>query len=309
MREIRQFASTPPKQSAEVELAAIAARQAGRVGWAQLRQLGLAEATISAWTKRGRLHLRLPGVYAVGHTACTIESDLVEALLYAGPGAALSHTTGCWWRNLLKTQPTVIHVTTPRRVRSPGAIRVHHRKGFERELHRDLPTVTVARLLLDIATLNAPNMLRKVLANAEYSRDIELAEVKAQLKPGRNGSAALRAALQSHLPQLARTKSDLEADFLFLCERHGIPIPEPNRRIGGWEVDMSWAGLPLAIELDGAGNHGTEVFVARDRRKELALRQAGVTVVRYSGDQVYRHEADVAADVRSILAAAEQRAA
>ncbi len=291
-------------QNAEVRIARVAERQWGRISRRQLEQIGLSGSTISNWVKRGRLHRRLPGVYAVGHVAGSIEAELAEALLYAGPGAALSHTTAGWWRRLLNKRPATIHVSTPRRCRSLGAIRVFHRPGLERTWHRRFPTTPVPQILLELASLGAPNILRKALAQAEYQRLLKLADVHPLLGRGHKGSAALKAALRSHLPQLARTKSDLEDDFLFLCERYEIPIPEVNIMIAGWEVDASWPRLRVAVELDGVGNHGTQVAVARDRRKELALREAGLVVARYSKDQVGRQHAEIAADVIATLEAA-----
>jgi hypothetical protein len=57
------------------------------------------------WIKRGYLNPKLPGVYAVGHGAPGIEGDLAAALLYAGPGAMLSHGTAAWWFGPIDTRP------------------------------------------------------------------------------------------------------------------------------------------------------------------------------------------------------------
>lgn len=40
------------------------------------------------------------------------------------------------------------------------------------------------------------------------------------------------------------------------------------------------------MELDGYGNHHTPAQLRRDRRKEMALRQAGVKPLRYSEEQL-----------------------
>ena len=58
----------------------------------------------------------------------------------------------------------------------------------------------------------------------------------------------------------------------------------------------------MAVELDGKNAHGTVVDVARDRRKELDLRAAGLHVVRYGYDQVNKQAAAVAEDAKSVLA-------
>src|ERR1700732_5358867 len=109
-----------PNLSAKVRVAEVAGRQWGRISWRQLRAL-VSSATIADWLRQGYLHRLLPRVYAVGHAGRSTEADLAAALLYAGPGAALSHATAAWWLGLADHQTSVIHVRTPRRCRSlPG---------------------------------------------------------------------------------------------------------------------------------------------------------------------------------------------
>src|SRR5436305_12737750 len=103
---------------AKVRVGAAAGRQRGRIAWYQLAALGVDRKTINRWVKQGYLHRVLPHVYAVGHDAPSVEGDLAAAVLYAGPGAMLSHATAVWWWGLIEKQPHTIHVSTPRKCRS-----------------------------------------------------------------------------------------------------------------------------------------------------------------------------------------------
>lgn len=85
------------------------------------------------------LHPLYSGVYAVGHTALSTEGLLSAALLYAGPGAMLSHGTAAWWLGLTGRRPPLIHVSTPRQVLSMPGVLVHGRRSLERVWHRQLP--------------------------------------------------------------------------------------------------------------------------------------------------------------------------
>ncbi len=120
---------------------------------------------------------------------------------------------------------------------------------------------------------------------------------------GRSGSAKLRTALSRHQPRLAYARSRPERAFLELCEAGNLPLPEVNVRVAGWKVDFLWRRNGVAVEIDGHGNHHTPAQRDRDRRKELALRRAGLVVNRYSQEQVEITGPEVLADVIATLAA------
>src|SRR5579862_771078 len=289
------------RQRAKVRLGEIAARQWGRVSWAQIRALGVDRRTAADWKAQGYIHQVLPRVYAVGHRAPSYEADLAAALLYAGPGAALSHATAAHWLTLLDQRPRRLHVSTPRRSCSQPGIVVHDRRQGNRTWHRGLPLTPLPQLLLDLARTESLRTLRKALANADYRGLLDVAAVRAFAGRGRPGRSQLRTALEEHQPRLARTKSELEVAFLELCESGGLPLPEVNVRVAGWEVDALFRAERLAVELDGYPNHRSPAQVRRDRRKEFDLRSAGFLPVRYSGEQLDQ-AFEVTAEVRRLTA-------
>src|SRR5215213_3749143 len=109
----------------------LAERQWGVVARWQLEQHGLSAAAISRWAASGRLHRIYPGVYAVGHRAICTEGRLLAAVLYAGPGAALSHASAASWWNLVSYSPNSVHVCTPVRRRNQRRLLVHHRTELD----------------------------------------------------------------------------------------------------------------------------------------------------------------------------------
>jgi very-short-patch-repair endonuclease len=285
-------------QSSKVRLGQVANRQWGRVTWAQIRALNIGGARVSYWLKQGYLHPRLPGVYAVGHSSGSIEADLATALLYAGPGAMLSHATAAWWLGLLDDPPRTIHVSTPRQCLSQPGVKVHQRRRTERIWQKGLPVTPLPQTLLDLAATEPLRIVRRALAKADYARILDVQAIDAQIGPGRLGSKTLRQALRDHQPRLARTKSQNEILFLEICEAAGLPMPETNVYIAGWEVDALWRTQRIAVEIDGYGNHRSPAQVRRDRRKEFALRKHGLTPLRYSDEQLAEHRDDVIAELR-----------
>jgi hypothetical protein len=301
-REQCQFTSEISKRSGRV--AAQAGVQQGRVTYRQLRLLGFGEATVGEWVRAGRLLARQPGVYAVGHTARTVDSDQWEAILYAGPGAMLSHLSAAWRRGLIDYPPRAIHVSSPRRRRDLPGIVVHGRRALERCDHDGLPITSVPRTLLDLAATDERRLLRKALARLDFNHTLDAAAIEAICRRGRAGSAALRRALIEYDPRFGRTLSALEDDFLLVCEAHDIPKPdEVNVRIQGILCDLVYREPKLIVELDGAGNHHSPAQISRDRANDLTLRAHGWLVLRYGWRQVHDDPEGIREEILRELAA------
>jgi hypothetical protein len=175
----------------------------------------------------------------------------------------------------------------------------HCGRDLEREFVKGVPCTTVTQTLLDLAATEPIKLVRRALAQLDYERSLNPGQIRAAAGRGRPGSAVLITALDSYIPQLARTKSDLEDDFLMLCVEHQIPLPEVNVHVHDEEVDCYWPQIDFVVELDGGGNHGTHPQRERDQRRDLKLRALGVDVVRYTLDQVTHHGREVAADAHS----------
>jgi very-short-patch-repair endonuclease len=287
----------------------VASSQWGVIGFQQLRDCGVSADTADRWRAAGRLHPVHRGVYALGHPALPIEGRLVAALLYAGPGALLSHQAAGWWWGILDREPGVIDVSAPGRRRSLEGVRVHHPRVLDSTRWRRLPITTVSRTLRDLAAESSIEELRRALAQADYRRLLNIDEVSAACGQGCHGTARLQAALQRHEPRIAMTRSELERRFLAECEIARIPMPEVNTQVQGWTVDMLWRSERVIVELDGRDNHSSPGQMERDRRKDLQLRAAGYVVVRYTWAQITFEAHAVIADLRAILSSAGRSAA
>ena len=293
--------ATPRPQDATLRAAAVASAQWGVISLQQLGDCGVSKSAANRWRWAGRLHTIHRGVYALGHDALSTEGHLVAALLYAGPGALLSHQAAGWWWGLLDREPGVIDISAPGRRRSLDGVRVHHPRVLDGTRWRRLPITTVSRTLRDLAAESSIEELRRALAQADYRRLLNIDEVSAACGQGCHGTARLQAALERHEPRIAMTRSELECRFLKECEAAGIALPEVNVVVEGWTVDAVWRAERVVVELDGRDNHSSPGQIERDRRKELQLRAAGYVVVRYTWAQVALEPRVVMADLRAIL--------
>ena len=199
----------------------------------------------------------------------------------------------------------LIAICVQTRRRPEQGLRIHHPRRLERTFQRKLPVTPLARTLLDFAAVAPERELRKALAEADYRYGLQPDDLRPLLGRGARGSAALRAAIASHLPELARTLSPFEDDFLFFCERYDLPLPLVNRRIAGRKVDGFWPHHRLIVELDSVSAHASAPRRLIDRERDLHLRRHGYTVLRYTWHQVQTNPDAVAADLRQALEAAE----
>lgn len=97
------------------------------------------------------------------------------------------------------------------------------------------------------------------------------------------------------------SRSDLETDFLALCERHRIPAPEVNVKVGQFTVDFLWRAERVAVETDFYEYHRGRTAFREDRGRDLELRRRRFAVRRYSEELINDHPAEVAADLREAL--------
>jgi hypothetical protein len=288
MGEAWRSASGVRKKNAKLRVARLAGPRQGRITTAQLRSLGVGEATIDRWARAGYLHARLPGVYAVGSAARTVESDLWEAILYAGPGAMLSHGTAAWWRGLIDFPVYPSHVSTPRRKRALPGIAVHGRRPeLDRERHQGMPITSIAQTMYDLAAQGELRLVRKSLANLDYANSLHAPAIRSMCGQGRHASATLQWAIDNYEPLFAYTQSPFEDDYIELCE--SLDIPKPDRisvRVLGIPVDAVYDDAMVIVELDGIANHHTPAQVRRNHRNDKKLRDAGWLVLRYTTDQL-----------------------
>jgi hypothetical protein len=304
--ELLTYGTQDEVRTSKVRVSRVAGRQFGRVTRAQLRALRVPRSTIDRWLATGYLIRVLPRVFAVGYvTPDDQRSRLFSLILFAGPNAALSHGTCAHWRGWLRYPVNGTHISTPRRIRTklPG-VAFHCNRELERELVDGVPCTRVAQTLLDVAATESRKLVHRSLAQLDYDGKLDALAIGDTCGRGRRGSAALLAALDTYMPQLAHTKSELEDEYLYVCQRFGIPLPEVNVSLYGEEPDCYWRDLGLVVELDGGRAHRNPGQRHRDQRKALKLRAHGLTVIRYTEDQVFNDARQVASDTLSQI---EQR--
>jgi very-short-patch-repair endonuclease len=140
-----------------------------------------------------------------------------------------------------------------------------------------IPVTTVSRTIADIRGLLPSYLVRRAIRQAEF-KGLRLDGVESD-----------------------HTRSDLEAAFLDLWRRYELPAPEVNVKLGRWEVDFLWREQRVVVEADSWTYHRGSVAFEDDHARELDLRAAGCTVLRFTDRQLEEEPGRVVADVARAL--------
>jgi very-short-patch-repair endonuclease len=235
----------------------------------------------------------------------------MAAVLACGPGAALSHRSAVELWGLIKDSGGAIDVTAPnRRGRAPRGVNAHRDGSLtsgDRATVRGIPCTTVARSIMDFAAVAPVWELRKAVSEAEVLRILDHRAVRALIKRcrGRRGVARLRMVMDEIRPETKRTRSEMEREFLRLCERAGLPCPEVNvpLRVSGHtqKPDFLWREVGLILEADSRTYHDTDSAFQVDRKREQRFQLAGWHVSHCTWEQIFQEPAVLAEIVRGLL--------
>lgn len=289
------------------------AEQAGVVSRQQLLRAGVFRSTIDSAVKCGRWQQFYPGVYGTFTGAVPWEARLWAAVIYAGPGALLSHETAAEILKLTDRRSPVIRVTVParRRVRPREGLAVR-RSTVDYPRWRPLrgvpPHTFYAETIIDLVA--AADNLDDVVAWVSRGIARNLVGV-AQLKAAARARGRFRWGKQieevidrvaggSHFPLEFRYDRDVE-------RAHGLPAATRQAKFvkadgsKGFR-DRHYERYGLIVELDGREFHAEEER-GRDRARD---NEAAVTVgatLRYGWADVDRTPCETAAQVYRALRA------
>jgi hypothetical protein len=278
----------------------------GVASMAELRACGLGRGAIEDRLKKRRLFRKYHGVYAVGRPDLTIWGERRAIVLACGTGAALSHRSAAaaWGLRPQNAGPWAVTVPSARRVRAP--VRIHRAPlaAGERVETHGIPVTSVARTLLDLSSVIEKHQLRRAVERAVELELFDLAALRATMAahPRRPGTPALNELLADFATYgETRTRSDLEALFLQICLDHDLPRPSINATNNGRELDATWPHSDLIVEVDSWRHHRHRTAFTVDRAKDRAALRAGRRTARFTGDELERNPAGVAAEVRELL--------
>jgi very-short-patch-repair endonuclease len=286
-------------------LIGIAAEHHGLVTRRRLLNAGLTRNFIDGCVKSGLLHRVHAGVYQFGPVSASRARE--RAALLACSGGVISHrSAAALWQMLPEQQATdlvdVVVCTQSHRGVRPG-IRVHRGVPAQDEITTidDVPVTSLARTLLDLGGMSARDLERAIGVGERLQQDLR-DQVTTLLTryANRRGTGTLRTLLAD--PSSGTfTRSQAEEKLLELVRAAGLPKPELNVQLHGYEVDCLWRDAGLVVEVDGYAFHSSHRSFVHDRRRDSVIVAAGVRVLRLTWRQLTRERDRTVAQLAQAL--------
>lgn len=280
----------PGRPNATEIIVQLASAQHGVVSRKQLLNAGLSRRLVGSRIDQKRLIAIFPGVYELAPGAAGEKGRWLAATLCCGQKVALSHRSAAQlWGFELKF-PHIELVSASMR---KGRITSYAGRGLIVHQTRWLPddqldrvdgiqVTSLSRTLVDLAAVVDRPSLTAIFNEADRRKMLDLGQLNLVLgqSKGRRGIRVLRALVSSRDPRNQLTRSELESRFLSLCKEKGLPLPDINTMVEGFEVDCVWPDLQFIVELDGLAFHSAPAAVERDHRRDAALQARGFLVLR-----------------------------
>ena len=294
----------------DVRVADLAAGQWGVLSLEELRGCGLSRAAVGVRVRNGRLHRRYVGVYAVGHTALSLEGRFLAAVKACGPGTVLSHFAAAGhlglvrWDDRWPDRWPEVTVTSAGTRRQEG-LRVHRTQTLDPPdvtRHRGIPVTSPARTLLDLAAVLPYRPLRRAVREAQALKLVslnQLTDVLTRLGP-RRGTRNFAQILSTGAQP---TRTELEDAVLDLLLAGGLEPPDVNVPIiiaGRLIVpDFRWPRQHLIVEADGAAWHDHRLAREDDAERQALLEAHGERVMRVTWQQAVARRPQTLARIRA----------
>lgn len=170
--------------------------------------------------------------------------------------------------------------------RRPHGVRLHQTRSLPPEhttVEAGIPVTTLERTFLDNAPRLDERQIEHDLVAADRSGRLrweKLWRLVTEYGRGRRGVRRLKRVMLQADPRFSDAVSPTEVDFLILCRREGLKMPQVNVLVEGRKVDFHWPQERLIVETDSYDFHRDRPAFEKDHRSTVELELAGYRVLR-----------------------------
>ncbi len=284
----------------------------GVVSREQALACGLTEDAIAWRLASGRWVRRAPRTFLDIAWAWTVAARVRTAAAWAGAQGTLVGVTAAWWLGLGADDPRPITVALPPGCSrtAPRGVRVVQREvRAERIRHRELWVTRIPLTVLDAAVALAEEGNR--FLDRALQQHVTLDELRAAQSRtlGRRGSSQAGRLIARAGDRAA---SEAERRMIVLLRAAGIVGWTVNLSVlltGGRTavIDIAFAGLRLAVEVDGWAHHEDVDRFVDGRSRKRALVADGWTVIEVTWHDLTERPERLVDELRRTLAVCAQR--
>jgi very-short-patch-repair endonuclease len=268
------------------------------------------------WIAQGRLTSVQPRVFRVLGAPVTWHQSVLAAAL-ATDGIVSHRAAAEVWGLIQPAGYIDVSVQPPRTPSARPPAIVHRIADLHPELaveRAGLRVTDAVRTVIDLGLVLPKWGVRDALSRGITTKLLGIKEVdwlrEALGRQGRNGTGVMRMVLEERLLTAGTEESVLEARFVDLVRRNGLPRPSFQHEV--WHagrfmarIDAAYPELLLAIEVDGYSSHSSPDAFQRDRTRQNRLVALGWTVLRFTWADIVQDPASVARTIRDARARLE----
>jgi hypothetical protein len=264
----------------EREVNRFAREHHGLINWETAVELGGSRHLIRHRVSTGRWNEFRPTVYYLNVTPATWRTDVLAAVMAAGPDAVASHRTAARLFGLEGIGGHPLDVTVPyAESPEPRGVIVHRtRRPLDIGVIDSIPVTTVERTLLDLAAILGERILEKLVASAFRKRLTTPEKLDSFIghRGGRGVAGTRRLRKVLCVVEGDRSGSFAEVDLGQLIRQAPIPQPVQQLRVVLPDgtiayLDFAWPDRRRLAEVDSIEAHATQEQLAHDLNRQNQL--------------------------------------
>lgn len=288
----------------------IAGGQHGVISRAQLLRAGIHPYVVTRRIRSGRLEVVQPGVYYVDCTPATWKTQVLAAVMAAGPDAVASHrTAGVLWE-MDGIFGRMIEVTVPYSESPvPEGTLLHRTRRINPRAEVDgIPVSPPERALLDMAGRLNDRTLWKAARSAVHrgTTTVRRMDQAVGLFGGRGvgGTRRMRRVIAVVGDDESGSAAEIDLKDIVVEAPIALPIQQlqiPLQNGTNAYPDFVWPDRMRIVEVDGFGAHGSPEQLEADLVRQNQLMDLGWEIRRFTASRIREDPNWVRAEVISFV--------
>lgn len=272
-----------------------ATAQHGLTNRSQLIRLGATDHEIGWRLAAGRIVQPHPGVYYLDCTPRSWRTEVLSAVMAAGPKALASHRTAAILWGFDAIYGRMIEVTVPFNGEpDPAGVIVHRTRRINPGTVLDgIPLTLPEKALMDIAPFVGERVQMKATRSAvrQGITTVERLDAAVALYGGRGvaGTRMMRRVIRAVAHDQSGSVSEVDLKYIVMDASVAKPIQQLRIGLPNGDnsyPDFAWPDRRRIVEVDGFGAHSTPEQLQHDLSRQNQLMDLGWEIRRFTATDI-----------------------